>query len=110
VIVDIFSDYFPANFAVRTTNGRVLALRKMLINVTNFGDVATLFVWTVDAELVHQTPNWYVWPELAHDPQVAKWARGCLLNALLTEQVVAAWRLYSVLEDIQAYRAKPSVI
>ena len=69
-----------------------------------------VLVWTLDGELVDEPAYGNVRLELSDDSHVAKRTASSVLDALLAEQVVAAWSLHSVLEHIEADRTDPSVI
>ena len=66
--------------------------------------MVTFLIRTVYTQLMDKSSNWDVGSKLPYDPQVTQGTRSRLLDASLTEQVVAARGLHSILKDVQANR------
>ena len=109
---EIFPEYLSAGLRVIGTLDKcVIAKIKMSLQVTPLDFLClTVLVWTLDREFQDEPTDWNVRLELSDDSHIAKRATSSVLDTLVTEQVVAAWSFYSVLEHIKADRTDPSVI
>ena len=108
----IFPEYLSAGLRVIGTLDKcVIAKIKMSLQVTPLDFLClTVLVWTLDREFQDEPTDWNVRLELSDDSHIAKRATSSVLDTLVTEQVVAARSLYSVLEHIKTDRTDPSVI
>ena len=70
----------------------------------------TVLIWTLDREFQDEPADGNVRFELSDDSHITKRAAPSVLDTLLTEQVMTARSLYSILEDIKTDWADPPVI
>ena len=69
-----------------------------------------LSVGALDAELHDEAPDGDIGLQGTDDTHVAEWATASVLDARLAEKIVAAGRLHSVTENIEADRADPAIV
>jgi hypothetical protein len=70
----------------------------------------TLLVRTSDGQLLDQAPDGHIRSQSTHDPLIAEGTGPRLSDTLIAEEVVAAWCLDSIVEDIEADWADPAIV
>jgi len=110
VLLKILSYNFVTAFAIWASDGRVLTLGQMLVDVSDLSNLVTILVGTRDRELVHKPSYRNVRLHLAHDPHLAQRTVRGLTDAGLAEQIMTTRRLHSILVDIEAYGTEPAIV
>lgn len=110
VLLKMLSCNFATAFAVWASNGRVLTLGQMLVDVPDLSDLVTILVGTRDRELVYKPSYGNIRLHLAHAPHLAERTVRGLTDAGLAEQIMTTRRLHSILVDVEAYGAEPAIV
>ena len=82
----------------------------MSVEITSLDVLFAGRVWTLNLKFKDQSSDRDVWLEGTNYAHVAQRAASCISDALLTEQIVTAWRFNGILIDIQADWTDPSII
>ena len=85
---------------------------QVLVNLTFPDYLVAVIVRARDRKLKDEPPDWDIWLESfgGVDSQVTEWASWGTFDALFAEEVMTARGLHSILIDIKANWAEPSII
>lgn len=106
----IFSLDFTAEWIVGARNHCLGTFLQMFLNVTLSHNLIAVFVGTSYWKLHDQASNWDVWLQLTYYSLITERTLSGLADTVSTKQVAATRGLYSILKNVQANRAQPSII